>query len=228
MFTKKLLVITIGAAFLATGCATSRVDPNYAARLQAQASIDQVRAQAELEQAKAETARMVALQKIGESGDTQARQFAVFALAVAGTNGKNTSSHQSAPLPPPPESTSETVLKWAQVISGPVAVLGSGYFGYKLGVAQSNNQAATTIAGYNTFGTIANAGFTSNNTIAGHIQAPQPNITLSGTGVIGSGSFTPTTTTTTTTNTNSFNRNCTGGAAGTGTTGTFGAGSATC
>lgn len=166
MFTSKsLLVIAIGTVFLA-GCATSRLDPNYAARLQAQSSIEQVRAQAELEHAKAETARMVALQKIGESGDTQARQFAVFALAVAGNSGKGSGSSQSAPLPPPPDSNGEVALKWAQVISGPVAMLGSGYFGYKLGVAQSNNQAATTIAGYNTFGSMATSGYTAASNIA--------------------------------------------------------------
>jgi hypothetical protein len=133
--------------------------------------------------------------------------MAVMALAVlGGVSGAAVSVPQGpSQMPPPPESNSDKALKWASVLAGPVVALGTGYFGYKLGVAQSDNSAATTIAGYNTFGQIANAGFTSNSVIAGQIQAPQPNITLSGTGVIGAGTMTSTT------NTNSFNRNCTGG-----------------
>ena len=77
-----------------------------------------------------------------------------------------------------------------------------------VGIVQSNNMAATTIAGYQTFGLmggqIRDAG------VAGYpyVQAPQANQTwtLSGTGVLGSGSYTGPVTTTT--------RTCTGGGAG--------------
>lgn len=226
MFTKKLTVIATLSALAITGCATTKIDPNYAARLTAQASIEQVRAQAELEHARAETARMLALQRIGESGDTNARQFAVFALAFAGNSGRGRDGVVTQPLPPIPDSTGDTALKWAQVLSGPVAMLGSGYFGYKLGVTQSNNNAATTIAGYNSFSSIANSGFNSTTAIAnggftaagqiaGNIQAPQPNITIGGNGVIGSGTMSTTLSGTGVlgngTYTGPVTRNCSGG-----------------
>jgi len=68
-------------------------------------------------------------------------------------------------------------------------------------IVQSNNAAATSIASYSAFQGMAQSQATSNSTIASFIQAPAPNITLSGAGVIGSGSYSvPTTTTTTTTN----------------------------
>lgn len=85
-------------------------------------------------------------------------------------------------------------------------------------IAQTMAQAQTTIAGYQAFTGIANAGFGSNATIAGLIQAPAPNITntLSGTGVLGSGTYTGPVT-----------RTCTSGQAGNGAgTTTGGAGGA--
>jgi hypothetical protein len=73
-----------------------------------------------------------------------------------------------------------------------------------LGIAQANSnrdiQTATSAAFVSVAGTgfkattdIANTGFGAATTIAGKIQAPQPNITLSGTGVIGNGTYTQTT-----------------------------------
>jgi len=56
-------------------------------------------------------------------------------------------------------------------------------------ITQSNNAAATAISSNNSFVGIASSGFASNAAIAGNIQAPAPNITLSGTGVIGSGQY---------------------------------------
>jgi hypothetical protein len=42
-------------------------------------------------------------------------------------------------------------LQWMQVLLPTVATLGLGYWGYRLGVHQSDNQANTTIASYNAF-----------------------------------------------------------------------------
>lgn len=198
-----LVFAVIGLAILG-GCATG-ADPNYLARLEAQSSVEKLRAQADLERAKADTARMVALQKIGESGDTQAKQFAAFALALGGNHGGGQTVNVPVQMPEPPVQAHDTALKWASIIVPSATAVASGYFGYKLGVAQSNNNANATIAGYNTFGSIANGGFTALSTTAGRIQAPQPNISIGGNGVIGAGTYTSTL------NTNSNNRNCVGG-----------------
>jgi len=96
---------------------------------------------------------------------------------------------QPTPVPQIPESSSDKAYKWTALFAAPVTNLASAWFGYSLGKTQSNNAANTTIAGYNTFGLMATQGFRSNTDIAGMIQAPQPNYTLSGAGVIGDGSY---------------------------------------
>jgi hypothetical protein len=106
-----------------------------------------------------------------------------------------------------------------------VADLGLRAYGIKAGrdvsIASTNAQRDTAIASYGAFtsmgGQIATAG------TAGYpyVQAPQPNITLSGTGVIGSGVYTGPVSNTTNTTTN---RNCAGG---TGAQGGNGAGTTT-
>lgn len=111
-------------------------------------------------------------------------------------------------------------LAWQSLLQvADIALRGYGIkAGRDVGIVQSNNQAATSIASYGAFttmgGHIATAG------VAGYpyVQAPAPNITntLSGTGVLGSGSYVGPVTTTTT-------RNCAGGqgaAGGAGGTGT--------
>ena len=223
----KLLLIP--AVAVLAGCTS--MDKQYAAHLAAAQSIAQANALASQEK----------VRQIGEiaraSADPSSKTAAVMALAFVQT--------PQSQLPAPPESQA---LKWASVLLPAVTNLGAGYFGYRLGVVNSDNAAATTIAGYNSFSNIANggfnavgnvansglaaiggtasAGFAANSTIAGFIQAPQPNITLSGTGVIGNGSYsapvTTNTTTTTTSNSNNTTRNCQGGN-GAGTT-TGGAG----
>ena len=99
--------------------------------------------------------------------------------------------------------------------------LGPAYLNARVGMRQA--QANEVIAGFQrdqhvatmgAFQSTAVAGFNSNVQIAGQIQAPAPNITLSGQGVIGSGTYAGPVT-----------RNCNGGTAAsggnaTGTTGT--------
>jgi len=81
------------------------------------------------------------------------------------------------------------------------------WFAYKSSIR--NSQTTETVAAINrdvsiaqsnNFTNLGIAGFNSNAAIAGFIQSPAPNITLSGTGVIGSGSYNGPITTTTTTN----------------------------
>lgn len=68
-------------------------------------------------------------------------------------------------------------------------------------IVQSNNAAATSIASYSAFSNIASSGFASNASIASNIQTAAPNVTntytLSGTGVLGNGTYTAPITTTT-------------------------------
>ena len=206
----KAIVVGIAALTLG-GCATTNKD--YLALLTAQQAVA-------VQQAEAAKARFVAMSQIAQTGDASSRTAAVMAMAMVQT--------PHVQLPAPPESEA---FKWASIILPTVGNLGTGYFGYRMGVTQSNNNRDITVAGYNTFGTMAtagyaaitntaSAGFAANTGIAGFIQAPQPNITLSGTGVIGSGSYsapvTTTTTTTTNTTTNSNNRNCVGGSGASG------------
>lgn len=93
-----------------------------------------------------------------------------------------------------------------------VADIGARWYGIKaqrdVGINQANQAAATQIASYGAFQNIASSGFASNAFIAGNIQSPAPNITLSGTGVIGSGQYNFTAPVTTTTTTNPTPRVC--------------------
>jgi hypothetical protein len=199
-------------ALMLSACASEPLNPNYAAQLNAYALAE--RAQADIAQARVdiETTRALALADIARSAtDPNTKSLAVFALAMAGKDGAASAPAQRAALPMAPESQGDKAYKWAAMLAAPIMGITQGYYGYKLGTTQSNNAAATTIAGYSAFSDIAGAGFAANSAlgnagfgaasnIAGLIQAPAPNITLSGTGVIGSGSYSAPITTTTTTN----------------------------
>ena len=218
-------IIAIAVLLLLTGCATSKEYASYLAAHQA----------AHEAKASAEKARLSAIAEIAKnSNDPSARTAAVMALAM----GKGDS--QVVP-PAPPQ---DKVLQWASILMPTLTNIATAGFSYRAGVVASNNSRDVTVAGYNTFGTMAsngfaavqqtaNSGFAANSsiatsgfnaasTIASHIQAPQPNITLSGNGVIGSGSYVGPVTTTTT-NSNNTTRTCTGGVGGNGATGGNGA-----
>lgn len=199
-------IVAVGCLVVLTGCASSKEYNSYLAAHQA----------AHESRAAAEKARYAAIAEIAKtSADPAARTAAVMALAM----GK--SENQVAPPAPPPQNQA---LQWASVLVPALTNVATGYYGYQLGVAQSNNAASSTIASYNAFGSIATSGFnalnatatsgfTSNAALGSYIQAPQPNVTLSGAGVIGSGSYSYSApvTTTTTTDSNNTTRNCTGG-----------------
>jgi hypothetical protein len=199
----KRLLISLTLLF-AAGC--SSTDKNYALMLAAYQSSTQATAAARQEQVRQMGA-------IAQSGDPTSKAVAVMAMAMI--------QMPLMDVPRPPESEA---LKWASIIVPSVANLGMGYFAYQAGAIASNNQRDVAISTNQAFAgmgaQIAAAG------VAGYqfVQAPQPNMILSGTGVLGSGSYNA--------YTNSYNttRNCTGGAAGTAVPpATAGAGgSATC
>ena len=122
---------------------------------------------------------------ISTSGDAASKVAAVGAIErLCGQSG-NMMFAQTQQAP------SLGVTLWQAALS--VADIGARWYGIKaqrdVGITQSNNSATTAIASYGAFQGIASSGFSANTAIASRIQAPAPNINLSGTGVIGSGSY---------------------------------------
>lgn len=194
-------ILAIAMLLLLTGCASSKEYASYLAAHQA----------AHEAKASAEKARYAAIAEIAKNAsDPSARTAAVMALAM----GKS-ESQVTPPAPP-----QDKVMQWASILVPTLSNIATAGFSYRAGVVASNNSRDVTVAGYNTFGSMASSGFNAlqgtassgfaaNASIAGLIQAPQPNVTLSGQGVIGSGSYTAPVTTTT--NSNNTNRTCAGG-----------------
>jgi hypothetical protein len=151
-------------ALALTGCATGQYEA-YTTATTAQA-VATANAQAE---------RYKALASLANSGSDVAKVAAVMALA-----GHNTGSAPQATPIAAPRSAGDTALQWASII---VPTLGQAYAigqNVKLGMRQSDNSAA--------LGMSTNSAFVG---MAGQIQAPAANVTttLSGTGVLGSGSY---------------------------------------
>lgn len=195
----KIISLAIIALSL-TGCATTE----YKEYADAQTQIHVARAQAD-------KARYEALANVAQSGTESAKVAAVMALALGGTNGQA----QQGPQVQAPQASS--ALQWAAVLVPGVSQMYAISQSTRLGMAQSDNSTA--------LGVSTNSAFVG---IAGKIQAPAANVTsnttstststiLSGTGVLGAGTYStfanPTTTTTTTT-TNPAGQTCSVDAAG--------------
>jgi hypothetical protein len=193
------------------GCQTATLDPNFALQMESYRLTITSQQAVEVAKARAEEARYTAMAAIADRADPQSKQMAILALALARGGSDAVVKTASLNLPIIPETQEDRALKWAAIFAGPVMSVAQGYFGYRLGVQQSNNTANSTIASYNALGTTATAGFNSNASIAGSgfgaVQNvanagfgtignlssafTRPNITLTATnGVIGSGSYT--------------------------------------
>lgn len=146
-----------------TGCATQ----DYQHYAQAQMAMAQAKSTAD-------QARYTALARIAESGDSVARVAAVMSLAGLGDGARQAPSTVAAPTAP-----GSTALQWASILVPGVTQAYGISQQVKLGMRQSDNSTA--------LGMSTNAAFVG---MAGQIQAPAPSMTLSGTGVIGSGSYT--------------------------------------
>jgi len=195
-------VLTAVLALALTGCAHE-----YAAY-----------AEAHKAQAQAQSAKYAALAEIAKMGDTTAKVAAVMSINGFG-NGQQPQINAPRNWADYALSFTGAILP---VMGQVYAVRSQTNLGIiqsnnatALGTAQSNNATTTATNTANAFATVANtsatgmtsiasSGFTAvSNTataglnaatiIAGKIQAPQPNITLSGTGVIGNGTYTQTT-----------------------------------
>jgi len=182
----------------------------------------------------AATAKYTAIASCANAKDGESQRAcysAVREIAIADHLGSANKMVQ-APAPQVVSTTPTTPGGWlaagaGQLLGGvwdfgkaAVLNLGPAYLNARVGMRQA--QANEVIAGYQrdqhvatmgAFQSTAAAGFNANTQIAGFIQAPAPNINLSGQGVIGSGTYTGPVT-----------RNCNGGTAAgggnaTGTTG---------
>ena len=186
-------LIAIPLALALTGCATNE----YAAYAEAQKA-----------RAQADAARYAALAKIAEMGDTTAKVAAVISLNVQGN---------SQPQMAMPRSWADYALSFTGAL---LPVVGQMYAVNKqtslgirqsdnattLGIAQSNSnrdvQTATVTGftglaavGFKAVSDASSVGFKATSDIAANIQAPQPNITISGTGIVGGGTLSTTTNT---------------------------------
>jgi hypothetical protein len=173
---KRTALIAVFALAL-TGCAHE-----YAAYAEAQKA-----------QSQAQAAKYAALAEIAKMGDTTAKVAAVMSI-----NGFGSQQQQQINAP---RHWADYALSFTGAIL-PVAgqiyavrsqtsvALAQSANATTLGIAQANSNRDIQTATSAAFVSVAGTGFKAATDIAGKIQAPQPNITLSGTGVIGSGTYT--------------------------------------
>lgn len=153
-------------------------------------------AEAQKAQSQAQAAKYAALAEIAKMGDTTAKVAAVMSI-----NGFGSQPQQQINAP---RHWADYALSFTGAIL-PVAgqiyavrsqtsvALAQSANATTLGIAQANSNRDIQTATSAAFVSVAGTGFKAATDIAGKIQAPQPNITLSGTGVIGSGTYTQTT-----------------------------------
>ncbi len=130
----------------------------------------QAYAEAHKAQAAAQTARFQALADIARQGDTTAKVAAVMSLQMGGVQqGQQINA---------PKSWADYALQWTGLLLPTAGQIYTVNKQTNLGMRQSDNATALGIS--------TNQAFVG---IASQIQAPAANVTLSGTGVIGSGSY---------------------------------------
>jgi hypothetical protein len=131
---KFLLTIVVTLLATLTGCAT-----NYDAYAKAQSEIATA-------QSNAETARLVALARIAESGDAGAKVGAVMALALSGQRGQ---TQLQAPGDP--------ILEWVKALAGPIVNIWGITENNRTARLASDNAVRTQSI---TFGTLENIAIT--------------------------------------------------------------------
>jgi hypothetical protein len=146
---------------------------------------DYADAMARIAEAQASIAKeqMFAMRQLAENGgDQTTRTVAVVMLALGAQNGQ-----RQVQLAPP----QNEALEWARILVPSLSTLAMGWFGYRLGMTQSDNAADVSIAGYGAMQGIAQGGYNA-------ITAFKP-LPIDWSGLAG---LRPNTTTTTTTTTN--------------------------
>jgi hypothetical protein len=142
---KRLAALLVVLAL--AGCQTT-LDPNYAVQLESYRLTITSQQNVEIARARAEEARYNALATIADRADPQTKSMAIIALALS-RGGDAAARPIEVTLPNIPKTAEDRALAWASIFAGPTTALVSSYFGYQLGKVQSNNQAQTTIASYN-------------------------------------------------------------------------------
>jgi hypothetical protein len=162
-------------ALALAGCATD----DYQHYAQAQMAMAQAKSTAD-------QARYTALARIAETGDSVARVAAVMSLAGLGDGARQAPSSVAAPVSP-----GSTALQWASILVPGVTQAYMISSNVKLGMRQSDNQTALGLGQSRDQAATSAATFGAITTISSQIQAPAANVTttLSGTGVLGSGSY---------------------------------------
>ena len=134
---KKMMIgFAAVAVVLVSGCATS----DYGTYAKAQS-------EAVRHESDAETARIIALAKIAESGDAATKAGAVMALALSGNKAKTA---MQAPQ--------NEALAWAQALSPLAGQAIQGFYGFALGVRQSDNAVRTEGLRWGAVSNISGAG----------------------------------------------------------------------
>jgi len=155
-----------------TGCQTT----GYQDYADAMARIAEANASISREQTRA-------MQELAQhGGDQTTRTVAVVMLALGAQNGQ-----RQVQLAPP----QNEALEWARILVPSLSTLAMGWFGYRLGMTQSDNAADVSIAGYGAMQGIAGSGFNA-------VTAFKP-VPIDWSGIA---NLRPNTTTTTTTTTN--------------------------
>ncbi len=200
---KRIIAIAAASTFLLTGCAATT--ERYQMYVTGQAQIEAARYSAQAEKYRAMAA-------IASGGSETSKVAAVIAM-ISGNEA--TAGGSGAAQLQAPRDEAQSVLQWAAVL---VPALVTGYSIYsttKLGIANSDNAAATARSTNEAFVAMAGqiqapvvpapvlpqANVTTTNTTTTNLSgagvigsgtyAPQNNPVLSGTGVIGDGTFTP-------------------------------------
>jgi hypothetical protein len=200
------LAALIGVAMFALSACSSNTE---LVRAQVQAS--EAQSLARIEEAKAAAAEAQAVKALADRIDAGGASAYLIAKAMKGIAQP---VHQVQVAQP--RSTVETIFGAVLQVAD-VALRAYGIkSGADMAIAATNATRDTSIASYGAFTTMGGHIATAGTAGYPYVQAPAPNVTLSGTGVIGAGTYTgPVTTTNTTTTT----RTCSGGTAGQGAAG---------
>jgi hypothetical protein len=143
------------AAITITGCASTEQYAAHRAQLDAWERVEKARADAQAR-------RFDALSIVAQRGDPIAQVAVAFAIAGGGSAG----TMQTQTAPPAVPDPDAAAYRWAALLLPTATAITTSVAGYRLGVAQSDNAAATAIAGYNTMGTLGTAGTTAATNIA--------------------------------------------------------------
>src|ERR1035437_2068918 len=181
----KYLILILVSALALMGCAS----PDYAKYAEANQAIETARHNAD-------AAKWQAMADIAAQGDSSAKVGAVMAMAMGGQGSAASGNGLRAPEP-------NQALQWASILVPSLTQVAGMRYQYLSSTVQSNNARDVAVSTNQTFGNLgasiaaagangltavsntAAAGFTALTETSALIQAPAPNITLSGTGTIG-------------------------------------------